>query len=302
VTAARKPQPANAHAITAPDGRSNSADSTEAEREAGGADCVRDSDAAPAAERARRQRRDDQAREHQVHPHQLHRCGDRQREQAVEAEAAKALRQARAQADQHQRRHQREPAQLRPIDPEDLAHQQVLQVFAAVRVAGQHQDARAGGEHERHADQRLLLRAGAPLGPRQQRGPGERCRHRGRLHRSPVVGKTECIGDDHAQPRHLRHREVDEHDAAVEHLRAERHVRGQHQQPGDERQPEDRPVERVQVHGAPLAPRGVLLAGSTLRGKPSARLIWRLRRPRAACRACRRTARRDPSPRRRRPP
>ena len=137
-------------------------------------------------------------------------------------------------------------------------------MLAAVRVVGQHQNAGARSEHERHADQRLLLRAGAPLGPGQQRGAGECGAHGGRLHRHAAIGKAQRIGHDHPQPRHLCDGEVDEHDAAVEHLRAQRHVRGQHQQAGDQRQSEQAPVERVPVDSAHLAAPAAASSRSTV--------------------------------------
>ena len=118
---------------------------------------------------ARRQRRNDQAGEHQVDADQLHRRGDGERERAVEAEAARAARPSRATAPPAAAADT--PASQSScvrVHPQDLADQQVLQMLAAVRVAGQQQDAGAGREDEHHADQRLLLLRRAPLGPGQQ--------------------------------------------------------------------------------------------------------------------------------------
>ena len=89
------------------------------------------------------------------------------------------------------------------------------------------------------------------------------------LHRGALRLPAEAVGEDHAEPGDLRHREVDEHDAALEHLHAERHVRRGHEQAGDERRPQDAEARRRRASFQP---------------------------PRAAARSCRRTSRTDPSP------
>jgi hypothetical protein len=88
------------------------------------------------------------------------------------------------------------------------------------------------------------------LGPGEEQRAGERRGERRRLHAQPVRLEAEPVGEDHAQPRDLRHREIDEDDAAREHLDAERRVRRDDQQPGDERRPENAEVERAHFAAA----------------------------------------------------
>ena len=122
-------------------------------------------------------------------------------------------------------------------------------MLAAVRVAGEQQQSHARREDEEHADQRLLLLRRAPFGPSQQPGTEERRSDRGGLHGEAVLGDAERVGGDHAEPRDLRDREVDEDDAAIEHLHAERDVGREDEQPSDQGRAEDAPVEHAPVHG-----------------------------------------------------
>jgi hypothetical protein len=109
---------------------------------------------------------------------------------------------------------------LRRAHPQDLPDQQILQVLAAVRIAGQHQDAGAGSQDEHDADHRLLLAGHAPFHPRQQPG-AQQGRGAGRqLHRDTALRQADRIGADHAQAGDLRDRQVDEHDASLQHLGA----------------------------------------------------------------------------------
>ncbi|MFO1410433.1 MAG: hypothetical protein U1F06_08670 [Steroidobacteraceae bacterium] len=66
--------------------------------------------------------------------------------------------------------------------------------------------------------------------------------------------------DDHAEPGHLRHREIDEHDAAGEHLQAERHVRDHDQNAGDHRRRED--GERIVQRAHRTAPSSRVMVSS----------------------------------------
>jgi len=168
----------------------------------------------------RRECRNDQAREHQVDADELHRGGHGERERAVEAVAPGAPDTAERERRREQRRDEPQPRDLRRIDPEDLAHQQVLQVLAAVRIAREQKHAGAGGQHEDRADQRFLLLRRAPLGPCEQPCARQRGRHRRGLHRDAAVGQSERVGGDHPDPRDLRDGKVREDDAAIEHLRA----------------------------------------------------------------------------------
>ena len=61
---------------------------------------------------------------------------------------------------------------------------------------------------------------------------------------------AEVVGEYHADPRDLRHREIDENDAPFEHLHAERDVSRGDQQARDERGPQDAEARRVERHFA----------------------------------------------------
>jgi len=133
---------------------------------------------------------------------------------------------------QHQRGQHRHAQQLLRRDPQDLPDQQVLQMLAAVRVAGEQQQASARRQHEQHADQRLLDLRPAALGPGQHQGSEQRRRQRRHLNRPALRLEPHRVRRNDANSGDLRDRQVDENDPAIEHLGAQRHVRGQHQQPG----------------------------------------------------------------------
>ncbi len=134
------------------------------------------------------------------------------------------------------------------VREQDLADEQVAQLFAAARVVREQQQAAGRRQHERHADDRFLRLAEAMIGPRQQQAAGERrreCRH---LRRDAVRLEAERARADHAEPRHLRDREVDEDDAAAQNLAPERHVGREHERAGDEAGPDDREAGPVEAH------------------------------------------------------
>ena len=91
------------------------------------------------------------------------------------------------------------------------------------------------------------------LGPGQQQRAGQRRGARRELRAPPFDRQLETVGRDHAEPRHLRDGEVDEHDAAGQHLLSQRHVRNRHQHAGDQRRPQDAEVSEQSVHLSPPA-------------------------------------------------
>ena len=56
---------------------------------------------------------------------------------------------------------------LRPVYPQDLADQQLLQMLAAMRVIRQHQDAGSGCKHEADTDECFEIFTRMPLDPVQ---------------------------------------------------------------------------------------------------------------------------------------
>ena len=126
--------------------------------------------------------------------------------------------------------------------------QQVLEVFAAVRIVGQQQDLRRGRQHEQDADQRLLHLGTLAFGPGEQQRAGQRGGG-GRESARPTLRWVVRSGSrDDAERRHLRDGEIDEHDAAGQHLLSQRHVRDRHQHAGDQRRPQDAEVGGQRVH------------------------------------------------------
>jgi len=121
-------------------------------------------------------------------------------------------------------------------------------VLAAVRIAGQQQDACAGCQDEHHADQRFLLLRHATLGPSQQQRAELSRAQRRHLHLDAALGHSQRISGNHADPSDLRNRQIDEHNATVQHLSAQRHVGREHQEPSDHRRAKNAPLERAPVH------------------------------------------------------
>jgi hypothetical protein len=70
--------------------------------------------------------------------------------------------------------------------------------------------------------------AEAPVGPRQEQAAEQRGCERGDLRGDAVRVEPEAARGNHAEPRHLRHRQIDVDDAAAQDLSTERHVRREH--------------------------------------------------------------------------
>ncbi len=113
--------------------------------------------------------------------------------------------------------------------PQDLSRQQIAQVFATVRIVGEQQDAAGSGEHEQYTDLGLLHVRPALFRPGQQGRTEQGRRCCGELGCKSLRIEFKHAGDDHAECRDLRQRQVDEHDAAAQDLGAKRHMRDQHQ-------------------------------------------------------------------------
>jgi hypothetical protein len=65
-----------------------------------------------------------------------------------------------------------------------------------------------------------------------------------------VGGEIQRVRRDHAEHGQLRHRQVEEDDAARQHPAPQRHVGGQHQQADDERPQQQAGIERGEVQCA----------------------------------------------------
>ncbi len=102
--------------------------------------------------------------------------------------------------------------------PQYLPHQQVLQIFAAMRVAGEQQDAERCGQHEHRPNDGFLDFRPAFLGPGQEQRTEQGSRQRGNLHGDALRFPTEEVGCNDADPGNLRNGDVDEYDAPVQHL------------------------------------------------------------------------------------
>ena len=137
------------------------------------------------------------------------------------------------------RRQDRGTHELLHGHPQDLAREQVLELLAAVRIVREQQDLCRGGEHEQHADQRLLHLRALALRPGEQQRAEQRGRDRGDLRHPAVKLQPGGFRRDHAERGNLCDREIDEHDATPQHLLAERHVRQRDEDAGDERRPQD---------------------------------------------------------------
>ncbi len=152
----------------------------------------------------------------------------------------------------------RRPREARRLSPQDLAHEQIAQVFAAVHVACEQQDASGRSQHEGDADHRLLHLGPDALGPGQQQRPGERCRERRDLDRDALRLEPELVGEQHATAGDLRNGEIDEDDATRQHLRSERHMRRGHENAGDKRRQQYRKLGCREIHCAPLSRRAIV--------------------------------------------
>ena len=109
--------------------------------------------------------------------------------------------------------------------PQDLAHQQILQVLTALRIAGQQQDLGGGGEHEYHADDRLLDFRPFALSVQVSRSaPSRAAASAETCTATPCGSKPTKSAVHHADSGDLGDGDVDEHDAAGQHLHAQRHV------------------------------------------------------------------------------
>src|SRR4029079_18593366 len=88
--------------------------------------------------------------------------------------------------------------------------------------------------------------AETPIGPRQQQSAGKRGGKRRDLCGDAVRLEPEAVRRDHAEPRNLRDREIDEDDPTAEHLAAKRHVRREHEDAREQRRADD--AERIEIH------------------------------------------------------
>ena len=168
-------------------------------------------------------------------------------EDHVEAEAAESLAPAEPDREKHRREHARTDQLIGP-DPQDLAREQVLQIFAAVRVVGKQQDLRRGRQHEEDPDQGLLHLGPPALGPGEQQRARKRGGHGSDLRGPARELMTERVGRDDSKRGDLCDREIDEHDSALQDLLSERHVRQHDQEAGDERRPQDAEVDGEIAH------------------------------------------------------
>src|SRR5690606_24861560 len=106
------------------------------------ADGVSAPQALSCTETAYRESRCDEARKYQIYAHELYRGRDGNREQDVEGDAAEPRDSAEPQPE-HERVSQRRVEERLGCDPENLTYQQLAQMLAAVRVAGEQQDTAA---------------------------------------------------------------------------------------------------------------------------------------------------------------
>src|SRR3954464_4177618 len=198
---------------------------------------------ASARKPARSERGNNQRGEHKVQADELHRKRDCASKDEVEAAAPHPA----AQAEPHREDRRREEAddrELRRRDPQDLSDEKILEMLRTARIRGKKQDRRVGRNDERHADHRLLHVGPELFGPVEKERAGER-RAQGRgLHRDALRLEAKPIGEDHPEARDLRHREVNEHDAAIQYLHAERRMRRGHEKSRDQRRPENVGIER----------------------------------------------------------
>src|SRR6478672_4759913 len=116
-------------------------------------------------------------------------------------------------------------------------------MLGPVRIHGEEQDGRIGRKDERDTDHRLLHFGPQLFGPVKEERAGERRSKGGSLNRDALRLVAEPVRENHPEPCDLRHREIDEHDAAIQHLDAERRVCCRHQEPRGERRPENAGID-----------------------------------------------------------
>src|SRR6185369_1797719 len=191
---------------------------------------------------ARGKRGNDQRGEHEIEPHELHRKGYGAGENEVEAAAADPAAQAKPEGEDR-RRYQGDGRKLRRTHPQDLADEKILQMLGAVRIRGEEQDRRIGRKDERDPDHRLLHVGPQLFSPVEEERAGERRGQGGSLNRDALRLVAETVREDHPEPRDLRYREIDEHDATIEHLDAERRVGRRDEEPRDQRCPENSGID-----------------------------------------------------------
>src|SRR3954468_1041900 len=198
---------------------------------------------ASARKPARSERGNNQRGEHKVQADELHRKRHRASEHEVEAAAPHPA----AQAQPHREDRRREEAddrEPRRRDPQDLPDEKILEMLRTARIRGEEQDRRVRRNDEGHPDHRFLHVGPQALGPVEKERAGERRSQGSGLHRDALRLEAKPIGEDHAEARDLRHRQVDEHDAAIQYLHAERRMRRGHEKSRNERRPENAGIER----------------------------------------------------------
>ncbi len=125
---------------------------------------------------------------------------------------------------------------LRPLHEQQVADQQRLELFPAIRRAAQHQDHGRGGHGVDDTDQRFLRHERfASSGGGKDRRSDEREGQRNRMALRGVQAEAPEKPHRRAQRRHLRQRQVDEDHPALDHVQAEIRVDASQYEAGRER-------------------------------------------------------------------
>ena len=186
--------------------------------------------------------RNNQAGEHEIDTHELHGRRHGEREQRVETKACQAVAHP-VPGEQHKGADDRNRQQLFVVHPEYLANKQLFEVLAAVRVAGEQQDARRRCEDESDPDKCFLYRGPALVGPVQNIGSKQRRRNRGYLNHPALCLPAHRIGRDDTQSGHLRDGQIDKNYAPPQHLGSEWNMGAQYQQARNERRDNNTQLE-----------------------------------------------------------
>ena len=134
-----------------------------------------------------------------------------------------------------QRVQRRERGDFLRRDREDGADQELLDVLGALRRAVEREHAERGRHRVDDADDRFLLDAAlARARERKEDRAAERERERVPVGGFALHAVTGEDRDGEAERRHLREREIDEHDAAREHVQPEPGVDRREHEPRDE--------------------------------------------------------------------
>jgi hypothetical protein len=172
--------------------------------------------------------RHDQEGKHQEHPGKRHRAGHDHAEAGVEHELGEprsALRQPRPEdpvqrADREIERD--DGSELARAGGEDIAGENLLEVFRALRRTVDEQDRRRRGDHVDDADQRLLRNTLRPGGRERKEECGKKCEgERIEMGCAPLHRMTEHEGHGRAERGDLRQGQIDEDDVSRQHLDAE---------------------------------------------------------------------------------